>query len=365
MFSPADADWMRLALAEAERAVNHATPNPRVGCVLVKDGQVIGSGHTQPPGEPHAEVMALRDARQRGANVAGATAYVTLEPCSHFGRTPPCVDALVEARLARVVAAIEDPNPLVAGRGFARLREAGIEVRVGLLATEATEMNLGFIKRMTTGLPWVRVKMAISLDGRTGLADGQSKWITGPEARRDGHRFRARACAVATGVGTVRHDDPALTVRDLTLERPIRQPRRFVFDHLGITPPTAKLLDASTGGATLILAERVPPGLPAHVETVQFPDGRGKIDFVAALRWMASEGVNELHLEAGARLSGPLIEAGLADELLVYVAPKLLGHTAREMFTLPAPASPTDARTYDLHDVARFGDDVRLIYRTP
>ncbi|MCS6996881.1 MAG: bifunctional diaminohydroxyphosphoribosylaminopyrimidine deaminase/5-amino-6-(5-phosphoribosylamino)uracil reductase RibD [Casimicrobiaceae bacterium] len=365
MFTAADAEWMRLALAEAERAINHATPNPRVGAVLVRDGKLLGRGHTQPPGGPHAEVMALRDARARGAEVAGATLYVTLEPCNHFGRTPPCVDALIEARVARVIAALEDPNPLVSGRGFARLRESGIEVRVGLLAAEATELNLGFIKRMTLGLPWVRVKMAISLDGRTGLADGRSQWITGEEARLDGHRFRARACAIATGVGTVRHDDPALTVRGLDFGGALRQPRRIVFDHVGNMPPNARVLDAETGGATLILADKTPPGLPAHVRTVHCPDGRGKIDLLAAFRWMASEGINEVHIEAGARLTGPMIEAGLVDELLVYVGPKLLGLEAREMFTLASPRSLEAARTFDLHDVARFGDDVRLIYRTP
>jgi len=353
---------MRLALSEAQRAINHASPNPRVGCVLVRDGVLIGKGCTQPPGEPHAEVMALRDVRSQGLDPAGATAYITLEPCCHFGRTPPCVDALIEARVARVVAALEDPNPLVSGQGFARLRQAGIEVRVGLLSAEATELNLGFMKRMTLGLPWTRVKLAISLDGRTGLADGRSKWITGDEARLDGHRYRARACAIATGVGTIRHDDPALTVRGLEFDRPVRQPRRLVFDHLGVTPPAAKAL---AGGALLILADRVPPGLPEHVETVHFPDGRGKIDFAAAFRWLGRQAINELHVEAGARLTGPLIEAGVVDEVLVYVAPKLLGPAAREMVTITSPDSMESVLRLDLVDVARLGDDVRLLYRLP
>ncbi len=362
MYSPEDTAWMRQALTEAECAINHASPNPRVGCVIVREGHCLASGHTQPPGEPHAEAAALGEARRRGLDLRGATVYVTLEPCSHFGRTPPCVDALIQAGVSRVIAAIEDPNPLVSGRGLQRLREAGIDVRVGLLATEATELNIGFIKRMSTGFPWVRAKMAISLDGRTGLANGESKWITGPEARLDGHRFRARACAIATGVGTVRHDDPALTVRGLEFERPIRQPRRFIFDHLGIMPANAQVL---LGGATIIAADKAPEGLPRNVQVVHFPDGRGKIDFVAAMRWLASQEVNELHLEAGARLTGPLIEAGLVDELLVYLAPKLLGVQGREMFTLPSPEHLSQVRSFDLHDLARIGDDVRMIFRTP
>ncbi|MGL5004209.1 MAG: bifunctional diaminohydroxyphosphoribosylaminopyrimidine deaminase/5-amino-6-(5-phosphoribosylamino)uracil reductase RibD, partial [Casimicrobium sp.] len=232
MFSTIDEKFMRRALELAALAMNHATPNPRVGCVIVRDGQVLSEGFTQRPGEPHAEAHAIKQARSKQLELSGATAYVTLEPCNHFGRTPPCTEALVEAGIKRVVAAVQDPNPIVSGRGLARLRDAGIEVRAGLLEHDAREMNIGFIKRMQTGLPWLRCKVAASLDGRTGLSNGASQWITGEAARLDGHRYRARACAVATGSGTVRHDDPLMTVRGVETVLPLRQPLRIVFDHL-------------------------------------------------------------------------------------------------------------------------------------
>jgi diaminohydroxyphosphoribosylaminopyrimidine deaminase / 5-amino-6-(5-phosphoribosylamino)uracil reductase len=360
MFSATDEAWMRRALDLATLAMNHATPNPRVGCVVVRDAQVLAEGFTQRPGEAHAEAHALKLARSKGIDLKGATAYVTLEPCNHFGRTPPCTEALIEAGVARVIAAMQDPNPIVAGRGLTRLREAGIEVRVGLLEHDAREINIGFIKRMTSGLPWVRAKVASSLDGRTGLSNGQSQWITGEAARNDGHHWRARACAIATGSGTVRHDNPRMTVRDVETVLLLRQPLRIVFDHVGELNPAAAVLES---GALVICADRVADGLNKDVEVIQLPDGRGKIDLNRAMIEIGSRGVNELHLEAGARLMGPMIQAGLVDELLVYQAPKLLGRDAREMFSIPEPLQLSQALQFEFHDVRRIGDDVRMILR--
>jgi diaminohydroxyphosphoribosylaminopyrimidine deaminase / 5-amino-6-(5-phosphoribosylamino)uracil reductase len=283
-----------------------------------------------------------------------------LEPCNHFGRTPPCSEALIASGVTRVIAAMDDPNPIVSGRGFDRLRSAGIEVRVGLLEHEAHEINIGFVKRMKTGLPWVRCKVAASLDGRTGLSNGESKWITGDEARLDGHRFRARACAVLTGSGTVKHDDPQMTVRGIETPLPLRQPLRIVLDHIGDLSPTAKVLE---GGALVICADRMPSGLASNVEVVQMPDSRGKIDLVAVMKLLGSRAINELHIEAGARLMGPMIQTGLVDELLVYLAPKLLGRDAREMFSLPEPMKLSEALDFEFHDVCSVGEDVRMILR--
>lgn len=363
MFSVNDEAFMRRALELAAMAMNHATPNPRVGCVMVRNGQIVAEGFTQRPGEPHAEAHAIRNARSKGVELVGATAYVTLEPCNHFGKTPPCTDALIGAGVSRVVAAMEDPNPRVCGSGFERLRDAGIDVRVGLLQQDASELNIGFIKRMATGLPWVRCKVAASIDGRTGLASGESKWITGEEARRDGHRWRARACAVVTGSGTVKQDNPQMTVRGVATTLPLRQPLRVVFDHLGELSPQAKVLQ---GGALVYCSDHVAVGLPANVEVVRLPDPEnpGKIDLVAAIHDLGERGINELHVEAGARLMGPLIAAGLVDELLVYLAPKLLGRDAREMFSLLAPEKLADVMQFDLHDVTRIGDDVRIMLRS-
>ncbi len=362
MFSADDETFMRRALELAAMAMNHATPNPRVGCVIVRDGHMIAEGFTQRPGEPHAEAHAIKNARAKGWELTGATAYVTLEPCNHFGKTPPCTEALIGAGIKRVVTAMEDPNPMVGGTGHTRLRDAGVDVRVGLLSHDALELNIGFVKRMTTGLPWVRCKVAASMDGRTGLSNGESQWITGDEARRDGHRWRARACAVLTGSGTVRHDNPQMTVRGVTTVLPLRQPLRVVFDHLGELSPTAKVLQ---GGALVYCAEHMPVGLPDNVEVVRLPDTQksSKIDLPAALQDLGARGVNELHVEAGARLMGPMVQAGLVDELLVYLAPKLLGRDAREMFSISEPGTLADALQFDLHEVVRMGDDVRIMMR--
>lgn len=362
MFSAIDEKWMRRALDLAAQAMNHATPNPRVGCVFVRDGERLAEGFTQRPGEPHAEAHAIRQARSKGVDLRASTAYVTLEPCNHFGRTPPCSEALIEVGVTRVIVAMQDPNPIVAGRGLTRLREAGIEVRVGLLDQEARELNIGFVKRITTGRPWVRAKVAASLDGRTGLANGQSQWITGESARQDGHRWRARACAIATGSGTVRHDNPQMTVRGVETLLPLRQPLRVVFDHLGELDPDAAILK---GGALVICAERVAKGLAGDVEVLQLPlaDGSNKINLARAITELGARGVNELHVEAGARLMGPLIQADLVDELLVYMAPKLLGRDAREMFSLPEPLQLAQATSFEFREIAQIGGDVRMILR--
>jgi diaminohydroxyphosphoribosylaminopyrimidine deaminase/5-amino-6-(5-phosphoribosylamino)uracil reductase len=365
-FSSEDHGYMARALQLAERAMNITTPNPRVGCVLVREGRIIGEGHTQPAGSHHAEVEALRATHQEAA---GSTVYVTLEPCSHHGRTPPCVDALIAARVQRVVAAMQDPNPQVAGQGFARLQAAGIETHCGLLGDEAREINIGFVARMTRGRPWVRLKMAASLDGRTALSNGISQWITGPAARADGHRWRARACAILTGIGTVLEDDPRLSARPEGIaETAIRQPLKVIVDSRLETPLTAKLLE---GGATLIATARDVPGKVAALhargaEVLVLPDARGKVDLVALMHELARRGINELHAEAGHKLSGSLLEAGLVDELLLYYAPTVLGHAARGMFQLPELVELGERagrRAFAFTDLRRLGEDLRIMAR--
>ncbi|MDP1535594.1 MAG: bifunctional diaminohydroxyphosphoribosylaminopyrimidine deaminase/5-amino-6-(5-phosphoribosylamino)uracil reductase RibD [Burkholderiales bacterium] len=358
MFTPDDQRHMARALELAARGLYTTTPNPRVGCVIVNNGKVVGEGWHEKAGEPHAEPAALQAA---GAQAAGATVYVTLEPCAHFGRTPPCVDALLATKPARVVAALQDPNPQTAGQGFARLRAAGITVDVGLMADEARELNIGFVTRMTRGTPWVRLKVAASLDGRTALANGQSQWITGAEARRDGHAWRARACAVLTGVGTVKDDDPQLTVREVATSR---QPLRVVVDSRLQTPLTARVL----GPGTLIAAAGadVPRSvaLRAHgAEVVVLPNHEGKVDLQALLQELARRGCNEVHVEAGHKLNGSLLDEGLVDELLIYLAPCILGDTAQGMFHLPPLANLGDRRNVKIMDIQRCGEDVRILAR--
>ena len=362
MMIPSDTDdlfWMRRALALAQTVMYTTAPNPRVGCVIVRDGRVLGEGATQPPGGPHAEVRALRDAQARGESVAGATLYVTLEPCSHFGRTPPCVDAVLAARPARVVVALGDPNPLVNGQGLARLREAGIAVSTGICREEALAINAGFISRMSRGLPWVWMKMAASLDGRSALHNGVSQWITGPDARADGHRWRARSCAVLTGMGTVLKDDPQLNARGVDTPR---QPRKAVVDGRFEIPEQARLFD----GAEVILftaredaakAERLQA---RNARVVVLPgEEPGRVDLPAMMRWLAQEQVNELHVEAGAGLSGALVSAGCVDELLLYLAPVLLGDAAG-MVRLPMLEHLEAARRYEFIDTERVGADLRV-----
>ncbi|CAN7459136.1 bifunctional diaminohydroxyphosphoribosylaminopyrimidine deaminase/5-amino-6-(5-phosphoribosylamino)uracil reductase RibD [Paraburkholderia sp. 22099] len=365
MFSQTDFVHMERALALAKRGMYTTDPNPRVGCVLVKNGTVIGEGFTQPAGQDHAEIRALKDARSRGHDLRDATAYVTLEPCSHFGRTPPCANALIEAQVARVVAAMEDPNPQVSGRGLAMLRDAGIEVRCGLLANEAHELNIGFVSRMTRRRPWVRMKVAASLDGRTGLPSGISQWITGEAARADGHAWRARASAILTGIGTVREDDPRMTVR--AVDTP-RQPRRVLIDSQLDVPPEAQIL---AGASTLIFCgnldqrhtERANALRDRGAEIVQLANAAGKVDLPAMLTVLGERNVNELHVEAGYKLNGSLLREGCVDELLVYLAPSLLGMDSMSMFNLSAPETLEGRVKLNFHSIDRIGDDLRILAR--
>ncbi len=362
-FGAGDIALMRHALELAQQAVGLSDPNPRVGCVITAaDGRVIGSGHTQRAGAAHAEVMALRDAAAHGEPVAGATAYVSLEPCSHHGRTPPCCDALVAAGLGRVVVAARDPNPLVAGAGIARLRAAGIDVDVGLLASETRELNIGFFSRMERGRPWLRMKAAVSLDGRSALDNGASQWITGEAARTDGHAWRKRAGAVLTGVGTVVDDNPRLDVR---LVATACQPLRVVVDARLATPQDARILDAP--GAVLVYAaapaaDRAAALQARGVAIALLPDAGGKVDLRAMLNDLADRGINELHVEAGAKLNGSFVREGLVDEWLVYMAPKLLG-SGRGLAAFGPLQTLADAVALRFHAVDRFGEDLRLLLR--
>ena len=360
MFSAQDSVWMAQALWLAEQGLYGASPNPRVGCVLVRDGDVVGKGWHERAGEPHAEVYALREA---GEAARGATAYVTLEPCSHHGRTPPCADALVEAGVARVVVAVQDPNPEVAGAGVARLRSAGIEVDCGLMEAEARELNIGFFARMTRGTPWVRSKIAMSLDGRTALGNGKSQWITGDAARQNVQRWRARSCAVLTGINTVLADDARLNVREI--ETP-RQPLRVVLDSQLRIPLEARVLYG--GGNTLIYTALRDERKTALLQdlgatVVAMPDGKGQVDLPAMLRDLAQRGCNEVLAEAGSTLNGALLRAGLADELLLYIAPQLLGDAARGMAQLGELTSLDQRVNLKWQDVRQIGNDLRITVR--
>lgn len=358
-FSATDHRAMARALQLAARGLETTTPNPRVGCVLMRDGELVGEGWHRRAGEAHAEIEALRVA---GDAARGATAYVTLEPCAHHGRTPPCAEALIRAGIARVVAAMEDPNPLVAGRGLAMLREAGIAASSGLMAGEARELNIGFISRMTRGRPWLRLKAASTLDGKTALNNGVSQWITGEAARRDGHRWRARACAVLTGIGTVRGDDPQLNVRAVPCER---QPQRVLVDARLDVPLSARLLQ---GGKCLVAAAVADEGKIAAlaergVEVVVLPDTAGKVDLPALMLELGRRGCNEVHAEAGFKLNGSLLREGCVDEILLYMAPMLVGDAAQGLFNLPELAALDKAVRLDLRDVRRIGGDLRVIAR--
>jgi diaminohydroxyphosphoribosylaminopyrimidine deaminase/5-amino-6-(5-phosphoribosylamino)uracil reductase len=358
MFNAADHDHMARALELAARGLNTTTPNPRVGAVVVKDGRVVGEGWHRRAGEPHAEIVALA---QAGGEARGATIYLTLEPCSHFGRTPPCVRALIDARIARVVAAMEDPNPRVNGQGLAQLRDAGIDVRCGLLQAEARALNLGFVSRMARGLPWVRMKVAASLDGRTALRNGRSQWITGEQARVDGHAWRARACAILTGIGTVRDDDPQMNVRLVDTDR---QPLKVLVDSRLEVDLEAKMLRA---GRVLVVCAIDNPGKEGELrdrgcEILKLANASGKVDLPALLRELAAREVNELHVEAGFRLNGSLLREDCVDELLVYLAPSLLGD-AVGMFDLPPLEDLELRRKLGIASLDRIGDDVRIVAR--
>jgi diaminohydroxyphosphoribosylaminopyrimidine deaminase/5-amino-6-(5-phosphoribosylamino)uracil reductase len=356
-----DNDGMALALEWAAKGMYITAPNPRIGCVIVRDGEVIGAGHTQPAGQAHAEIQALRDAQARGNDVHGATAYVTLEPCSHHGRTPPCSNALIQAGLGRVVAAMVDPNPLVAGRGLAQLEAAGIAVSAGLMADEAYELNIGFFHRMRFGKPWVRLKTAASLDGATALDSGESQWITGPEARADGHAWRARAQAILTGIGTVKADDPQLTVRGIETPLP---PRRVIVDSRLEIDPAARILQgepcwivAAQAGEDKAAALRA-----AGHEIIMLPNSSGKVDLPALMLELGRREINELHVEAGSKLNASLVREGCVDELLVYLAPSLIG-PGQGMFALPPLARLQDKFALRFHGVRQVGPDLRILAR--
>jgi diaminohydroxyphosphoribosylaminopyrimidine deaminase/5-amino-6-(5-phosphoribosylamino)uracil reductase len=369
MYSTQDHTYMSLALAEAKKSLFISNPNPRVGCVLVKNNEIIGLGHTQAAGSDHAEVQALKDAQKKGADVTGATAYVTLEPCCHHGKTPPCTDSLIKAKVAKVIAAMEDPNPLIAGQGLEVLRQAGIDVRCGLLEKEATELNIGFIHRMKTGLPWVRMKIAASLDGTTALNNGVSQWITNSDARHDGHHWRARACCVLTGIGTVKEDNPQMNVRDIDTPR---QPLRVLIDSFLGVPLNSKILDESIGGHTIIFCGAVEPThfnqiekelRTKNVSIVQLPDrsnDKGKVDLQAVIKHLAEKlHINEVHVEAGFKLNGSLLRENCVNELLLYMAPKLLG-PGFGLANLPALTNLNQTTSWQFIDHELVGDDLRL-----
>ena len=374
MFTPLDQNYMRRALELAERGLYTTTPNPHVGAVVVKDNRILGEGWHQIAGEPHAEVLAIRDAKDKGGAdaVKGSTLYVTLEPCSHQGRTPPCAGLVVAEGVARVVAAMEDPNPKVAGQGFAKLRAAGIDVRVGLLEADARELNIGFISRMTRGLPWVRLKVAASLDGKTALANGQSQWITGPEARRDGHAYRARSCAILTGIGTVLEDDPQLNVREVVTSR---QPLKIIVDSNLQIPLDAKILnegkvlivcavEAAAGPETVSGAsERRAALRDKGFEVLSLPGLNGKVDLPALMKELARRDLNEIHVESGFKLNGSLLREECVDEILIYFAASIIGHTGQGMFNLPELTDLEDRRKLRIHRVNLVGPDLRLIAR--
>jgi diaminohydroxyphosphoribosylaminopyrimidine deaminase/5-amino-6-(5-phosphoribosylamino)uracil reductase len=351
-FSAFDHAMMRRALELAEKGLYTATPNPRVGCVVTKDETIVGAGWHERAGGPHAEVVALQNA---GNAAAGATVYVTLEPCNHHGRTPPCVETLTRNKIGRVVAAMRDPNPRAA-RGGDALEAAGIGFEHGLMEAEARELNVGFVSRMTRKRPWVRLKVAATFDGRTALADGTSQWITGAEARRDGHRWRARACAILTGAGTVRADNPRLTVREVATPR---QPLRVIVDSRLETPASARILE---GGNVLIFAGMA-GRVPAGAEVMVLPNENQKVDLPRMLEELARRGVNELHVEAGFRLNGSLVREGCVDEFLLYLNPSFLGDGAQGMLDLPAVLSLEKRIRLRLLSIERLGEDLRILAR--
>lgn len=356
-----DIHWMSLALTWAEKAMYITTPNPRVGCVIVNaQGVLLGAGHTQIAGQAHAEIMALRDAKQQGHGVAGATAYVTLEPCSHQGHTGPCCDALIQAGLTRVVVAVQDPNPQVSGNGIARLQQAGLQVDVGVLEDKARSLNLGFFKRMNNGVPWMRLKVAASLDGQTALSNGVSQWITSAAARQDGHAWRARACVVLTGIGTVLEDDPHLNVRDIDTPR---QPTLVIVDSKLETPLDAKLWQTQRKVWIYCAKEDADrkTALQAKGALVTcLPNAQGKVDLRAMQKDLGQRNINEVHIEAGFKLNGSVLAAGVVDELLVYLAPLLIGQ-GLGMANLGPFEALTQTLKLDIQNITPVGDDIRLI----
>ncbi len=356
MWTSADYGYMAYALQLAERGLNTTSPNPRVGCVIVNAGRIVGEGWHQRAGEAHAEVHALLAA---GEHARGATAYVTLEPCSHFGRTPPCADALIHAGVSRVIVAMQDPNPQVAGSGLARLQAAGITTSSGLLEAQARQLNRGFVQRMTLKRPWLTLKTAASLDGKTALSSGVSKWITASPARMDVHRLRARSCAILTGIGTVLADDPCLNVRDITTTR---QPLKIIVDSQLRTPPHAAILKQP---GTIIAhnctdMSRQAALIAAGAELIHVVDESPQINLPALMALLAQRGINEIMTEAGARLNTALIQADLVDEWVMYIAPTLLGNDARGLFTLPQPDTIAARGKLSFIDTRLVGTDLRI-----
>ena len=349
--------YMSRALQLAARGIFTTAPNPNVGCVIVRDGEIVGEGWHQWAGEGHAEVHALQAA---GTKAHGATCYVTLEPCSHTGRTPPCADALIVAGVSHVFVAMQDPNPKVSGTGIARLREAGITVEVGLMASEAEQLNIGFCKRMRTGRPFIRSKLAMSLDGRTAMASGESQWITGATARQDVQKLRAQSGAIITGIGTVLADDPALTVRpegDWYLSGAVRQPLRVVVDSAQRTPKTARLFE--TDGDVLLASGFMSSDYP-QARVMALADDSGQVDLDKLMDELAWQDINEVLIEAGAELNGALLAAGLIDEMVIYMAPKLMGDGGRGLFHLPELTTMAQNIDLEIKDIRAVGKDWRI-----
>ncbi len=354
-----DYGHMASALRLAEKGMYTTTPNPRVGCVIVRDGQVVSEGWHERAGGAHAEIVAIESA---GSAARNATVYVTLEPCSHHGRTGPCADVLVGAGVGRVVVAMQDPNPQVSGAGISRLRQAGISVDCGVMEAQARQLNIGYVSRMTRGRPWVRVKIAAGLDGKTSLENGVSQWITGPDARRDVHRWRARSCAVVTGIGTLTSDDPQLTVRNVETSR---QPLRVVVDSRLRIPLHSRIFEG--GGLLIATANEDEPRIrqinDLGAEVVVLPDQEGKVDLGRFMALLGERSINEVLVEAGINLHSALWKAGTIDELLIYYAPKMLGSRGRGMFDLGDLGDMEGAPVFEIEDLRQFGPDLRVLAR--
>jgi diaminohydroxyphosphoribosylaminopyrimidine deaminase/5-amino-6-(5-phosphoribosylamino)uracil reductase len=374
MWNSADYQYMSLALQLAQQGLYSTSPNPRVGCVIVQHGQVIGRGAHLKAGQPHAEIIALQDAQQHYPDsIKGATVYISLEPCSHHGRTPPCADALIAAGVGQVIAAMQDPNPQVAGQGLARLAQAGIPTSVGLLASTAEQLNIGFVQRMRLQRPWVRVKIAASLDGKTALHNGHSAWISNAHSRLDVQHWRAQSCAILTGIGTMQQDNPRLNVREIATAR---QPLKVILDsHLNISPQ-AEIL--KSGDSLLVTAQDLADAAmqekihtiqtqakksQASVNFIALANQQAQVDLSAVMQHLAKIGINELLVEAGPTLNGALLQAGLVDELIIYLAPHLLGGQAQQMLQQPVLDNMQGRVQLEWKDVRQFGDDIRLIAR--